>query len=74
MAINFADNIPHDCDVLRCIGKTLTTGIDPGRDEIVGTADDLPILTAIDTMFKNKKTLFSVVADPPDPDYLDFWN
>ena len=70
--LGFMDNYPHDCDVNACLaGPPLSTGLDPGRDETGGTADDLPILDLLDTMLKHKITLLSVITDPA---YYDFWD
>ncbi len=39
------DDVPHDCDLraglVSCPSIPLTTGIDPGRDELLFTADDI---------------------------------
>ncbi|MCP4593756.1 MAG: VWA domain-containing protein [bacterium] len=44
--LNFGDSVPHDCDLreglVGCI-IPLNTGVDPGRDELVGTADDIDL-------------------------------
>ncbi len=40
----FGDEVPHDCDLragVPCATTRLTTGVDPGRDELLGTADDI---------------------------------
>lgn len=45
------DELPHDCDVHACMGGPLeTTGRDAGRDNQVGTADDIFVLDALDDM------------------------
>jgi hypothetical protein len=68
----FADQYPHDCDVHECLTlPPLTTGLDPGRDEIGGTSDDLPLLNTLDTMLNRGITILGVV---PDLDYLAFWD
>ena len=41
IVVIFEDNIPHDCD-FSTFGCTGNTGVDPGRDAIAGTSDDLP--------------------------------
>lgn len=42
--INACDDLPHDCnvgqDLAGCLGA-LTTGVDPGRDQALGTPDDI---------------------------------
>ncbi|MBN2014302.1 MAG: VWA domain-containing protein [Candidatus Altiarchaeota archaeon] len=40
IVIIFEDNVPHDCN-LGFFGCGTTTGVDPGRDAIAGTSDDL---------------------------------
>lgn len=44
--INFSDNVPHDCNIRQGIASSCligygSTGVDPGRDGLIGTADDL---------------------------------
>jgi subtilisin family serine protease len=44
LLINFGDNVPHDNDINEGITNPPllgATGVDPGRDGIVGTADDI---------------------------------
>lgn len=48
--VMFGDNIPHDCNVDRCLGGARNSGWDPGRDRTVGTSDDIALLDAIDDM------------------------
>ena len=60
--VNFADNIPHDCDVDALIGGTYDTGKDPGRDEEIGTADDLRIGDVLDGMSDNNITLVNLYS------------
>ncbi len=50
MVVLWGDNVPHDCDYRACIGGSGTRGADPGRDGIVGNADDLEILDVITAM------------------------
>ena len=44
----FEDDVPHECDfsLYGCNGAP-TTGVDPGRDQTVGTADDLVLLDIV---------------------------
>ncbi|HPW10374.1 MAG TPA: hypothetical protein PK154_04600 [Methanoregulaceae archaeon] len=49
IVVSFGDVVPHDCD-MSCLGYTESTGIDPGRDATLFTADDLAILDVIDGM------------------------
>ena len=44
VAVMFLDAVPHDCDLTNDGEITVSpsvTGIDPGRDAIIGTADDI---------------------------------
>ncbi len=42
--LNFGDNVPHDCNLNEgWAGGVWSTGGDPGRDEVMGTADDLDL-------------------------------
>lgn len=71
--INFADDIPHDNDVNEGVpGKTevLSTGGDPGRDEIMFTPDDLDLQIVLAEMAMNKVTLIEAHARTT---YLDYW-
>jgi hypothetical protein len=63
--VNFADNIPHDCDVDALIGGTYDTGKDPGRDETIGTSDDLSIGTVLDEMDDAGITLVNLFSGHP---------
>ena len=70
--INFLDNIPHDCDVYKCLGGApYSQGKDPGRDALVDTADDLPILNVVDTMLKKGITMLTVCMSSF---YIDIWD
>ncbi|HEX2951270.1 MAG TPA: Calx-beta domain-containing protein, partial [Armatimonadota bacterium] len=51
---------PHDCNVELDSARTATTGPDPGRDEIVGTADDLSLKDVLASMVQNKVTLVAL--------------
>lgn len=57
----FGDNRPHDCGI--------GTGIDPGRDETAGTADDLPLEDVLDSMSANGVRLIALHNGP----YLNQW-
>jgi hypothetical protein len=60
--INFADNIPHDPDFLACLGLSPScSGLDPGRDELHRTADDLFILPTVDEMLNQEITLITLL-------------
>jgi hypothetical protein len=61
IVVEFGDNIPHDCDVGACISQPLgSMGIDPGRDGVAGTADDLPILNVMHTLATANITLIYI--------------
>jgi hypothetical protein len=52
--VNFGDDVPHDCNLNEGVsGEIWTTGGDPGRDEIMGTADDLDLQTVLAEMAAN---------------------
>jgi len=61
--LNFADDVPHDCDLnLGIPGSTSvwSTGGDPGRDEVMGNADDLDLQTVLGEMASNGVTLMEI--------------
>ena len=46
--VDFGDEMPHDCNVLQCLGDFAgPRGVDPGRDLTANTADDIDTLGAI---------------------------
>jgi len=58
LLVSFGDDVPHDCDVGACLGTGgQNWGKDPGRDGVVGTADDLAILDVLDEMAAGHITL-----------------
>lgn len=72
--VNFGDNVPHDCNVNEGFGLDAewSTGGDPGRDEVMGTADDLDLQAVLQGMKDNGVTLlecqtYGSYADP-------YWN
>ncbi|HEX6746119.1 MAG TPA: hypothetical protein VF092_02310 [Longimicrobium sp.] len=74
IVVNFADNIPHDCDVGGPVGSPgFSTGRDPGRDGVVSTADDLPILDVLDGMKAHDITLINLYSNP-DAFGISLWN
>jgi hypothetical protein len=73
MVILWGDNVPHDCDYRLCIGGSGTKGVDPGRDEIAGTADDLPILPVITGMALNDIVLLAMYNGLSSTN-LSLWN
>lgn len=52
VVVSFGDDRPHDC--------TLGTGNDPGRDGLIGGADDLAIANVLNGMKSNGITLVSI--------------
>lgn len=73
IVVNVGDNVPHDCAVGQCIGASRTTGPDPGRDGIAGTADDLAILDVVDQMGANNITLIHLNSDGPGSTIQPLW-
>ena len=74
--INFGDNVPHDCDLNEGVpGKsgTWTTGGDPGRDEIMGTEDDLDLQTVLADMAANDIILMELHTTSYNQEYWDYW-
>ena len=48
LLVDFGDEMPHDCNVLECLGGVGNPlGLDPGRDGAQGTADDLPTMQVV---------------------------
>lgn len=47
IAVMIGDNLPHDCGTSACGVARAPNGTDPGRDAIVGTADDIGIVDAM---------------------------
>lgn len=72
--VNFGDNIPHDCQVNEGVpgwGFDTSTGIDPGRDEIAGTADDIDLQDdALAGMVSNN---IKLLACQTGGEYWDHW-
>ncbi|HOU09482.1 MAG TPA: VWA domain-containing protein [Clostridiales bacterium] len=72
--VNFGDSLPHDDDVNSGIpGKTdvLSTGIDPGRDTLLGTADDLDLQEVVAGMAANNIIL---LACQTEGSFLEYWS
>jgi hypothetical protein len=52
--VNFGDDVPHDCNLNEGVSDgTWTTGGDPGRDEVMETADDLDLQPVLLEMAAN---------------------
>lgn len=74
--VNFGDHVPHDCDLNEGVpGKSgvLTTGGDPGRDEIMGTADDLDLQTVLLEMADNGVVLLESHTTDYASKYWNYW-
>ena len=76
----FGDALPHDCS-LNVPPYTLTTGPDPGRDQIAGTTDDLQWTTTITGLKNNNISLITLYSGPaklklggPPLNVFDFWD
>lgn len=75
--IMFGDAVPHDDNLNEGVpGKAgnYSTGGDPGRDEVMFTADDLDLQTVLANMAANKVVLLYVQCANPYPgNALDYW-
>lgn len=85
--VNFGDNVPHDCNLNEGVTSgTWSTGVDPGRDEQIGTgydADNLDLQTVLANMASNGITLLECHTanwnvyshgGPAGFTVLDFWD
>ncbi len=72
IVVAWLDNIPHDCNVYEIIDGYSSTGVDPGRDELAGTADDLAILDVLYAMADENITLI-VLNSAPSYTYQNLW-
>lgn len=78
LLVNFADNVPHDCDLNQGVpgtSGTWSTGIDPGRDEVIGGGDDLDLQSVLNTMASppNSITLIEAHRINYNINYWDYW-
>jgi hypothetical protein len=74
--VNFGDNVPHDCNLSEGVpGKTdvWSTGGDPGRDEVMGTADDLDLQAVLENMSANGTILLECHTTTWGKEYWDHW-
>lgn len=72
--VNFADYIPHDNNLNEGITDGIwSTGGDPGRDEIMGTADDLDLQTVLAEMNANHITLLECHSSSGYTNYWNYW-
>jgi len=59
--VNFGDNVPHDHNLNELVAPGVwNTGVDPGRDAIAGTADDLDLQTEILNLLINDIEWFEI--------------
>ena len=67
--IYFQDNFPHDCNVAQFYDTpgTLSTGIDPGRDAVAGTSDDISWNDVIEDMIENNIYVNSIYCFEHSP-------
>jgi hypothetical protein len=74
IAIMWLDNIPHDCDVYGLIGiEGITSGPDPGRDGVVGTADDLEFVKTIEELKEHGYTLITLFSGITSENPFALW-
>jgi hypothetical protein len=74
IVLAFNDNIPHDCNWRACLGGFSSTGVDPGRDGIIGTPDDLSFMDVLDLLSQENITLVDVFSGIPGfKPYWDCW-
>lgn len=72
--VNFGDNVPHDNNLNEGVTSgTWSTGGDPGRDEVMGTSDDLDLQTVLNGMKANGVTLLEVHGSSGAKEYWDYW-
>ena len=74
--VNFGDNVPHDCNLNEGVPGKIgiwTTGGDPGRDEIMGTADDLDLQAVLANMSANGTILLECHTTILKKEYWDYW-
>lgn len=72
--VHFGDNVPHDNDLNEGVTTgTRSTGGDPGRDEVQGTADDLDLQSVLAAMKTNHVELIECHSSTYDSDYWTYW-
>jgi len=71
----FGDDLPHDCEVLACIGETATTGRDPGRNGLLDDADDIFMGDVISGLVSNNILLVPLYSGDVQNHYYswDCW-
>lgn len=72
--VNFGDNVPHDCNLNEGVTSgTWTTGADPGRDEVMGTTDDLDLQAVLAGMAANNVILLESHSSTYANEYWTYW-
>lgn len=73
IAIFWLDHIPHDCNVFSLIGiEGASSGVDPGRDGIAGTADDIAFTDALNQMTSNNVSLITLFSGT-NSNHFNLW-
>lgn len=58
LLVSLSDAVPHDCNLLACLGGSGTPfGIDLGRDGLPATGDEIAVLDAVDALVRESVTL-----------------
>jgi len=74
--VNFGDEVPHDCNLNASIYSSKPawcTGGDPGRDAVMGTGDDLVLLTVLAGMAANNVKMIECQMQDYALDYWTYW-
>ncbi|MGE5417143.1 MAG: hypothetical protein ACM3UZ_10465, partial [Acidobacteriota bacterium] len=70
--VNISDSVPHDNNINEGLASTiLTSGGDPGRDEVILNSDDLDLQKVLQVLVNNKTTLIECHGKTS---YLANWN
>jgi hypothetical protein len=72
IVVAFLDAMPHDCAFDAILGGTWSTGVDPGRDGVIGGADDLAIIDVLNGMKASGIALITVYSGSPGY-FFDLW-
>jgi hypothetical protein len=74
--VKFGDNVPHDDNLEEGIsGGSWSTGGDPGRDGVMGTADDLDLQSVLAQMAANNVSLIACQTwGYYKVPYWDYWS
>jgi hypothetical protein len=80
LLVNFGDALPHDCNVLECLGGTADQqrAIDLGRDGLPETGDELATLPVVDGLAAARITLLHLDSSGGGRDggfvYREIWD